>query len=112
MFDLNPELCAKAVEHKTAFDILHAVVTYIRAHQRGFGVVGVSPRCARARMGRLSRLRGLRLSPGSPWGPCSAASALPPVPACLPAMTVFTFPSLFLQVRAGDSGQAERVLAP
>jgi hypothetical protein len=44
MFDLNPGLCQEATEHKTAFDILHSVVHYMRKYQQGCGVVGVSPR--------------------------------------------------------------------
>jgi alpha-1,3-glucan synthase len=59
MFDLNPELCSKAVEHKTAFDILHAVVHYIRLHQKGFGIVGVSPRWVLGFAASLLRMAGL-----------------------------------------------------
>lgn len=42
---LNAEQVAQFVEHNGSFDMLRAIVVYLRVTQQGHGVVAVSPRC-------------------------------------------------------------------
>ena len=44
MFDLDPYRCEPFTEHNGNFDMLHAIITYIKQNQKGHGVVAVSPR--------------------------------------------------------------------
>jgi alpha-1,3-glucan synthase len=42
MFNLSQEICIKYIQYGNTFNLLHAVTTYVRIHQHGVGVHGVS----------------------------------------------------------------------
>ncbi|KAL6749927.1 hypothetical protein V8C86DRAFT_915844 [Haematococcus lacustris] len=79
MFDLDMVVASRFVEHKGAFDMLHAVLMWIKEYQQGVGCVAVSPRYAEQIQDKLSVFWQLRrgsvrgITNALPLGRCLAA---------------------------------------
>ncbi|EEB07932.1 alpha-1,3-glucan synthase Mok12 [Schizosaccharomyces japonicus yFS275] len=52
VFNLSESLCARYVQFGHIFNLLHAIISYVRIHQRGYGVVGVSKKYSKQSLSR------------------------------------------------------------
>ncbi|WBW73643.1 cell wall alpha-1,3-glucan synthase Mok11 [Schizosaccharomyces osmophilus] len=60
VFNIPLDVCSKYVQFGNVFNLLHAGASYIRVHQKGFGVVGVSKKYGKRSWARYPIFWGLR----------------------------------------------------
>ncbi|EPY53741.1 alpha-1,3-glucan synthase Mok13 [Schizosaccharomyces cryophilus OY26] len=60
VYNLSIKICTKYVQFGNVFNLLHAGVSYIRIHQKGYGVVGVSNKYGKRSRDRYPIFWGLK----------------------------------------------------
>src|SRR5271154_1605698 len=60
VFNISEAKCARYVQFGNVFNLLHAGVSYLRIHQKGFGAVGVSDKYGKRSWARYPIFWGLR----------------------------------------------------
>ncbi|EEB07807.1 alpha-1,4-glucan synthase Ags1 [Schizosaccharomyces japonicus yFS275] len=60
VYNIPQRVCSKYVQFGNVFNLLHAAVSYIRIHQKGFGVVGVSNKYGKRSWARYPIFWGLK----------------------------------------------------
>ncbi|CAB90796.2 cell wall alpha-1,3-glucan synthase Mok11 [Schizosaccharomyces pombe] len=60
VFNISKSVCSKYVQFGNVFNLLHAGASYIRIHQKGYGVVGVSSKYGKRSWARYPIFWGLR----------------------------------------------------
>ncbi|EPY51942.1 alpha-1,3-glucan synthase Mok11 [Schizosaccharomyces cryophilus OY26] len=60
VFNIPLDVCSKYVQFGNVFNLLHAGASYIRIHQKGYGVVGVSKKYGKRSWARYPIFWGLR----------------------------------------------------
>ena len=60
VYNISPRLCQKYVQFGNVFNLLHAAVSFLRIHQKGFGVVGVSTKYGKRSWARYPIFWGLK----------------------------------------------------
>jgi alpha-1,3-glucan synthase len=59
VYNISESLCSRYVQFGNVFNLLHAGVSYLRIHQKGFGVVGVSNKYGKRSWARYPIFWGL-----------------------------------------------------
>lgn len=60
VYNISEALCSRYVQFGNVFNLLHAGVSYLRIHQKGFGAVGVSDKYGKRSWARYPIFWGLR----------------------------------------------------
>ncbi|EEB09010.2 alpha-1,3-glucan synthase Mok13 [Schizosaccharomyces japonicus yFS275] len=60
VYNISSRICSKYVQFGNVFNLLHAGVSYLRIHQKGFGVVGVSNKYGKRSRARYPIFWGLK----------------------------------------------------
>lgn len=60
VYNISPRLCQKYVQFGNVFNLLHAAVSFLRIHQKGFGAVGVSTKYGKRSWARYPIFWGLK----------------------------------------------------
>ncbi|ORY78163.1 cell wall alpha-1,3-glucan synthase ags1 [Protomyces lactucae-debilis] len=60
VYNISPRLCQKYVQFGNVFNLLHAGVSFLRIHQKGFGAVGVSTKYGKRSWARYPIFWGLK----------------------------------------------------
>lgn len=60
VYNLSPRVCQKYVQFGNVFNLLHAAVSFLRIHQKGFGAVGVSTKYGKRSWARYPIFWGLK----------------------------------------------------
>ncbi|KAL2313149.1 Cell wall alpha-1,3-glucan synthase ags1 [Schizosaccharomyces pombe] len=60
VYNISQRVCTKYVQFGNVFNLLHAAVSYIRIHQKGFGAVGVSNKYGKRSWARYPIFWGLK----------------------------------------------------
>ncbi|CAB38509.1 cell wall alpha-1,3-glucan synthase Mok13 [Schizosaccharomyces pombe] len=60
VYNISTKICTKYIQFGNVFNLLHAGVSYIRIHQKGYGVVGVSNKYGKRSKARYPIFWGLK----------------------------------------------------
>jgi alpha-1,3-glucan synthase len=60
VYDISESICSRYVQFGNVFNLLHAGVSYLRIHQKGFGVVGVSKKYGKRSWARYPIFWGVK----------------------------------------------------